>query len=644
MVPASVTGADMSRGGRPSRCLASSSAPQGLPARPQGRRRSRGPRVAALGRAERGVVVVVRAKPKVRKGSKAPRPFEISVERARTTARRRKRGDGDDGGKSNTNEGKEEGSPAQTQTVTVVGGPGLSKGAAASSRKILFRRIVRRLANLKFAIGEIAVLAFMSALGTALEQNKAPDYYTSQLVEGHPIASDILGNVVLLLGFDHMYSSPLYLGLCALLTSSLMACSYNTQWPMVKVAQRWRFIEDPARVLKMSASHSIAASSEGPSPTSGALAVKKASSVLRSKGYETFVKPAEDGRGEVLYAFKGLSGKFAPIGVHVSMVLVVLGASVSTTCGWHGSVMIEEGKEAPVREAMAPNSVLARLAGRPYRDEETGREINLRLNDFKIDYYPDGKVEQFYSDLSVTEGDGGSDSRPEFTKLISVNNPLRFGSLTAYQTDWAVSGATVEVRVDSNAGGILSGAGGQGEDAAGRVEEATATTSDSFEVFVPMVSLEGRLGEVGGRIWGGVLPVFVGGDGLGSSGDITNFTLVARDLQNVGVYGPDGQFKGIRRPGSNRELEVGPVTIKVLSLSSSSGLELKSDPGVPIVYTGFAFLMLTTVLSYVSHSQVWAHGSEDGELAIGGTTNRAKKEFQNEVGDVVRDLKAQLQG
>ena len=62
------------------------------------------------------------------------------------------------------------------------------------------------------------------------------------------------------------------------------------------------------------------------------------------------------------------------------------------------------------------------------------------------------------------------------------------------------------------------------------------------------------------------------------------------------------------------------------------------------MYTGFAFLMLTTVLSYVSHSQVWAHGSQDGELAIGGTTNRAKKEFQNEVGDVVRDLKAQLQG
>ena len=91
------------------------------------------------------------------------------------------------------------------------------------------------------------------------------------------------------------------------------------------------------------------------------------------------------------------------------------------------------------------NSIDRNRSGKIYKrkDEETGREINLRLNDFKIDYYPDGKVEQFYSDLSVTEGDGGSDSRPEFTKLISVNNPLRFGSLTAYQTDWAVSGAKV---------------------------------------------------------------------------------------------------------------------------------------------------------------------------------------------------------
>jgi cytochrome c biogenesis protein len=36
----------------------------------------------------------------------------------------------------------------------------------------------------------------------------------------------------------------------------------------------------------------------------------------------------------------------------------------------------------------------------------------------------------------------------------------------------------------------------------------------------------------------------------------------------------------------------------------STGLEIKNDPGVPLVYAGFGALMITTLISYVSHSQV----------------------------------------
>ena len=148
--------------------------------------------------------------------------------------------------------------------------------------------------------------------------------------------------------------------------------------------------------------------------------------------------------------------------------------------------------------------------------------------------------------------------------------------------------------------------------------------AEPLTVSVPTVSLEGRL-SVGGRIWGGVLPLFDGNDQR-------NVTLVARDLQNVGIYDQAGQFKGIVRPGSKREVDLGTHTVRIKSIQSSSGLELKSDPGVPIVYTGFAFLMLTTVLSYVSHSQVWAcEDGETGALVVGGTTNRAKREFKNEL-------------
>jgi cytochrome c biogenesis protein len=42
----------------------------------------------------------------------------------------------------------------------------------------------------------------------------------------------------------------------------------------------------------------------------------------------------------------------------------------------------------------------------------------------------------------------------------------------------------------------------------------------------------------------------------------------------------------------------------VENIVGSTGLELKSDPGVPLVYAGFGALMITTLISYVSHSQV----------------------------------------
>ena len=43
--------------------------------------------------------------------------------------------------------------------------------------------------------------------------------------------------------------------------------------------------------------------------------------LLRAGGYAVFLKKGS------LYAFKGLAGRFAPIGVHISMLAIILGES-----------------------------------------------------------------------------------------------------------------------------------------------------------------------------------------------------------------------------------------------------------------------------------------------------------------------------
>ncbi|KAM1650437.1 hypothetical protein ACFXTH_002965 [Malus domestica] len=106
--------------------------------------------------------------------------------------------------------------------------------------------------------------------------------------------------------------------------------------------------------------------------------------------------------------------------------------------------------------------------------------------------------------------------------------------------------------------------------------------------------------------------------------------MLARDLQSIVLYDQEGKFAGVRRPSSKLPIEIDGNKIVIVDAIGSSGLDLKTDPGVPVVYAGFGALMLTTCISFLSHSQIWA--LQDGTAVIvGGKTNRAKGEFPEEM-------------
>jgi cytochrome c biogenesis protein len=69
--------------------------------------------------------------------------------------------------------------------------------------------------------------------------------------------------------------------------------------------------------------------------------------------------------------------------------------------------------------------------------------------------------------------------------------------------------------------------------------------------------------------------------------------------------------------------------ITLLEIISSTGLQIKTDPGIPIIYIGFFFLMLSTLISYITYSQIWII-QKNQKLFIGGNTNRAIFEFELE--------------
>ena len=55
--------------------------------------------------------------------------------------------------------------------------------------------------------------------------------------------------------------------------------------------------------------------------------VKDFGRMLREGGYSVFLRKGS------LYAFKGLAGRFAPIGVHISMLAIILGKALERSDG-----------------------------------------------------------------------------------------------------------------------------------------------------------------------------------------------------------------------------------------------------------------------------------------------------------------------
>lgn len=521
-----------------------------------------------------------------------------------------------------------------------------------------------------------AVTAF-GALGTVIPQNKPFEYYVQNYPlggggkggEGGGGGSMVLGflsyDLLLACGLDHVYSASYFYALLVLLGMSLAACTATTQWPAAKIAQRWRFARDPKDLARL-AEGGAAAVSVLPRARLRDLAKELRSS--SGGNYQTFVSP--DGRR--MYAFKGLAGRLGPIGVHAALLLTLFGTAYSGFGGWRGTAMVPEGQAFVVADRLVPASALSRM---PPSAEKTA----LYVNSFAIDTRPDGSVAQFYSDLSLREAapvvvgggeagsaaGGGDEQRQQkqkgyvlgdevLRKRISVNDPFRYGGVTMYQTDWSL--VAVQLRVlPREGGGAGAGAGATASataaaaatpDPAARAiaaaasaagDKATAEAAEQGRAFpLPLASLEGRPGiPAGAKIWATYLPL----EPLPPPGSPPpakaprGVSIIAKDPYLATFYDSKGAFAGVRRAGSGKPIEVEGVRLVLERVVPATGLELKADPGVPFVYAGFGGLMVTTLVSYVSHSQVWAV-QRGRDVLVGGRSNRAKVGFARDLASV----------
>ena len=75
--------------------------------------------------------------------------------------------------------------------------------------------------------------------------------------------------------------------------------------------------------------------------------------------------------------------------------------------------------------------------------------------------------------------------------------------------------------------------------------------------------------------------------------------------------------------------------LQFLEYITSTGLQIKSDPGIFTIYFSFLLLMISIYVSFFTYSQIWLIESQK-LITIGGKSNRAVLFFQEEFRKILK--------
>ncbi len=419
-------------------------------------------------------------------------------------------------------------------------------------------QVLNWLSSLKIAILILLLIAISCAAGTIIPQQESDQFYYNNF-NTKPFLGLINGKILLLLEFNHIYTSFWFLLLLIWLAIALSVCSFRRQLPILKSSLNWIDYKSPKQITKLSISQEI-------QTNNASKRLKELTINLKNKGWN--IKET-DGR---IAARQGVVGRLGPILIHLGMIILMAGATYGSLNG------------QTIEKFLAPGRSIDLL------DNNKEKRLTIELQRFQIERDPQGRAEQYRSIVNFIAPNGNN-----IEKEIRVNYPLRYKGLTLYQADWSLSALTIQI-------------------------------DNSPKLQIPIESIP----DLGEQVWGTLIPTK-------KDGTDPVLLTVNSELGPVIIYDNDGTR--LVNLSINKEAEVKGSLIKIINIIPSSGLLLKRDPGVPIVYTSFAIILIGGSLSLISTKKIWIiYEKEKSIIYIGGLSNRNLFGLSKELPELINCL------
>ena len=435
--------------------------------------------------------------------------------------------------------------------------------------------------SLKLTMFLFIALAVSSIIGTIIPQGAIPPEYLQTITQNKL-------KLYQALGFFDMYHSWWFILLLALLTGNLIACSIK------RLPGIWRTITQPVMVMDDNMEKTLANCTIFLTNVDTNTLKYHIVTILKMEFAEPVV--TEDGGAFHLFAQKTPWSRMAVYAVHLSVIVIFIGAIIGSLFGYKGFVNIPEGQSV--------DKVMSRA------EKEIDLGFAVRCEKFSVAHYPNGAPKEFKSILTVLQN---GQPVPGYNRVpVIVNDPLTYKGITFYQSSYGKQG------------------------------EHEFTISDADGHLQPLIIRSGGSAK---------LP-----DGSGiclqeTTPDISRFQSgVSGPAAQVEVHLPNGQNKTFvvysDNPAMNR-MNLAYTGGHLLQYKGGeefmyTGLQVAKDPGVWVVWVGCILMMVGIYVAFfMSHRRIWVK-IENGNVTIGGNASKNQGGFQLFMERLTTKLKSQL--
>lgn len=451
-----------------------------------------------------------------------------------------------------------------------------------SSKKTISQSIWDFFCSLKLTMFTLITLAVTSIIGTVIPQGTPPPEYL------HTIGQNKL-RLYKSLGFFDMYHSWWFILLLLLLSLNLLACSVK------RLPAIWKTITRPVTVMDDGLERSISNLTSIMTSGDAATLKDRVAAVLKAEFAEPVV--TETDGAYHLFAQKTPWSRLAVYAVHLSVLVIFIGAIIGSVFGYKGFVNIPEGES------------VGKVMSRSEKEIDLG--FAVRCEKFSVSHYPNGAPKEFKSILTVLENGrpvAGYDRVP-----VIVNDPLNYKGITFYQSSYGKYGEhefTVSDPDGSNPQPLKMQSNGSAKlpDGSGICLQETTPDISRFQS-----GLSGPAAQVEVHLANGGNKTFI-------------------------VYSNNPAMNRMNLPYTGGKL----LQYRGGEEFMYTGLQVAKDPGVWVVWVGCILMVVGIYVAFfMAHRRIWVR-VENGTVTIGGNSSKNQGGFQLFMEQLVIKLKKQL--